>query len=261
MSITVDAERVDFSNGVRRRIMENVATEAPVNIYVNDDYLITLLATPRLQKQLAIGWLFDERVLLSWDNVKEVIQHQNNVRVTTKRPLGEKRWKVVGMTRILTTSGGLSSNQFLKGIQQKGRKVVKSDYKVEARDITRMVQKLNDISELFKSTGGTHSAALFEGGELAASAEDIGRHNAIDKTIGIGVQSNLDFYKCILVSSGRQPANMVLKAANMGIPIVASKASPIHSGIIAAENTGVTLIGFVRYQRMNIYTHPNRILT
>lgn len=261
MSITLDAERIDISTGDRQGIEEKVAMESPVNIYVNDNYLITLLATPKLQKELAVGWLFDEGVLQSWEEVKGVTLDKNNVRVMTKKTLPEKRLNVVGMTRILTTACGLSINKFLKVIKQKGSNPVKSDYTVVARKIVRMVHRLDEISELFKSTGGTHAAALFEEGELTASAEDIGRHNAIDKTIGIAVQSDVDFSKCTLVSSGRQPADMVLKAAKMGIPILASKASPIRSGIIAAKKTGITLTCFVRQQRMNVYTHPGRILT
>lgn len=261
MSVTVDAERIDLSTGVSRKIEEQVAMEAPVNIYINGEYLITLLATPKLQKQLALGWLFDEGVLQSWGEVEDVTVDQNNVTISTKSPLPEEKLKVVGVTRILTTACGLSINKFLKVIRQNGKADIRSDYKVLASDIVGMVQQLDEISGLFKSTGGTHASALFEDGKLVASAEDIGRHNAIDKTIGIAVQSNVDFSKCVLVSSGRQPADMVLKVARMGIPVLASKASPIRSGIIAAEKTGVTLICFVRQQRLNIYTYGNRILT
>lgn len=261
MSITIDAERIDVFTGVRDTIEEQVALEAPVNIYINDEYLITLLATPRLQKELALGWLFDEGVLQSWEEIEHVVADQDNVMVTTKNPVQEEKLSVVGMTRILTTACGLSINKFLKIISQKDKRSIKSDYRVVAGDIVRMVHQLDERSESFKLTGGTHGSALFEEGKIVSFAEDIGRHNAIDKTIGIAVQSNVDFSKCVLVSSGRQPADMVLKTSRMGIPILASKAAPIRSGIIAAEKTGVTLVCFVRQHRMNIYTHPNRILT
>jgi formate dehydrogenase accessory protein FdhD len=137
---------------------------------------------------------------------------------------------------------------------------VKSDYRVKAGVIIRMLQELDGRSKLFKLTGGTHASALFEDGRLVAFAEDVGRHNAIDKVMGIAVQSKVDFSRSVLVSSGRQPADMVLKAARMGIPILASKASPIRSGIIAAKKTGVTLICFVREHRMNVYTHESRVV-
>ncbi|MFW6111311.1 MAG: formate dehydrogenase accessory sulfurtransferase FdhD [Thermoproteota archaeon] len=261
MSILLDAERIDISTGTRQRIEEPVAMEAPVNVYINGNYVITLLSTPRLQRELAVGWLFDEGVLRSWEEIEGIILRRNNVRVTTKNPLPEERLSVVGMTRILTTACGLSINKFLKVIKQKCKDPIKSDYTVEARGILRMVKNLDEIAELFKATGGTHAAALFEEGELKASAEDIGRHNAMDKTIGIAVEEGVNFSRCTLISSGRQPADMVLKAVNMGIPILATKASPIRSGIIAAKKTGITLICFVRQHRMNVYTHNDRILT
>jgi len=260
MSVNVEAKRIDLLTGTRRRIVEPVAIEAPINIYLNDRYLITLLATPQLQKELALGWLFDEGVLQSPDEIRSVAVNVNNIQVETKEPLQEERLRVVGVTRILTTACGLSARKFLKVIGEAVKASVSSDYKAKAGDIIRMLQKLEDSSELFKQTGGTHASMLFDDGELVAFAEDISRHNAIDKAIGIAFLQKADFSRCVLVSSGRQPADTVLKAAKMGIPILVSKASPIRSGIIAAEKTGVTLVCFVREHRMNVYTHPDRIL-
>ena len=261
MSIAVHAERIELPTGVRKTVEEPVAMEVPINIYVNDRYLITLLATPRLERELALGWLFDEGVLQTLDEIKEVTVNRNDVTVMTKEPLQEERLQVVGVTRILTTACGLSINKFLKVMSETRKALIRSDYEVRAGEIIRMIQELDDQSKLFKLTGGTHASALFEEGRLVAFAEDIGRHNAIDKVIGAAIQSKVNFSRCVLVSSGRQPADMVLKVARMGIPILASKASPIRSGIIAAKKTGVTLICFVREQRMNVYTYPNRILT
>jgi FdhD protein len=213
-----------------------------------------------LQKELALGWLFDEGVLQSLDEIKQVTVKDNDIAVMTKRPLPEERLRVIGVTRILTTACGLSISKFLRVIGETVEEHVKSDYRVKAGVIIRMLQELDDRSKLFKLTGGTHASALFEDGRLVAFAEDVGRHNAIDKVIGIAVQSKVDFSRSVLVSSGRQPADMVLKAARMGIPILASKASPIRSGIIAAKKTGVTLICFVREHRMNVYTHESRVV-
>ena len=261
MSMTVKAERIELLTGVRKAIEDPVAMDVPINIHVNDRYLITLLATPRLQRELALGWLFDEGVVQSLNEIKEVTVDQNDVTVVTKEPLQEERLQVVGVTRMLTTACGLSISKFLKVMGEMGKALIRADYKVRAVDVIRMIQELDDQSRLFKSTGGTHASALFEEGKLVALAEDIGRHNAIDKVIGIAVQSKVDFSKCVLASSGRQPADMVLKVARMGIPILASRASPIRSGIVAAKKTGVTLICFVREQRMNVYTYPSRIST
>jgi len=259
MSVIVRVEKINTRTCTREIVEEPVAMEAPLNVFVNDKYVITLLATPKLQKELALGWLFTEGVLQSLDEIKKVVKNQDYVKVMTRQPINGETLRAVGVTKILTTACGLSVSKFLKTISEGGKQMVKSDYKVESSDIVKMVQEL-DKSKLYRSTGGVHAAALFEEGKLVAFAEDVGRHNAVDKAVGIAIQSKVKFSRSILVSSGRQPADMVLKAAKMRIPIVVSIAGPIRSGIIAAEKTGVTLVCFVKKQEMKVYTHPGRIL-
>lgn len=259
MSVVVRVKKIDTRTYARKMVKEPVATEAPLNVFVNDKYVITLLATPKLQKELALGWLFTEGVLQSLDEIKEVVKNQDYVKVMTRQPINGETLRAVGVTRILTSACGLSVSKFLRTISEGGKQMVKSDYKVEATDIIKMVQEL-DSSMLYQSTWGVHVAALFEEGKLVAFAEDVGRHNAVDKAVGIAIQSKVKFSRSVLVSSGRQPADMVLKAVNMGIPIIVSIAGPIRSGIIAAEKTGATLVCFVKNQEIKIYTHAGRIL-
>ena len=260
MSVIARVEKINIRSNTRKIVEEPVAMEAPVNILVNDDYVITLLATPEFKRELALGWLFDEGVLQSLDEVRQVVVNQDSVNVVTEHPIKEERLRVVGVSRLLTTACGLSASKFFRIIGEEGWQLVESNYKVKAGDIIKMTQKI-DEGKLYRSTGGVHVAALFEEERLVALAEDVGRHNTIDKVVGIGIQSKVNFSNSVLVSSGRQPADMVLKAARMGIPIVVSIAAPIRSGVIAAEKTGVTLACFVRKQQMNVYTHPSRILT
>ena len=132
---------------------------------------------------------------------------------------------------------------------------------VKARVISESVKRLNILAEEFRKTGGVHVAALYStSGELAALSEDVGRHNAVDKVIGVGTAKKLIFEILFLALSGRLTGDIVLKAARMRIPIVASMAAAINSGVEAAQLTGITLIGFVRGKRMNVYTHPERIV-
>ncbi len=259
MSTTVTVERIDTHSNTRKRIEEPVALEAPINIFVDNHYVITLLATPEFQKELALGWLFDEGILQSLGELEKVEVQHDSVKVMLTHPIEEEKLRAVSVSRLFTTACGLSAREFFDTIGGGGKQLVVSDYQVKAADLIEMVQKLNE-ARLFRASGGVHTAALFEEENLVALAEDVGRHNAIDKVVGIGIQSGVDFSNSMLASSGRQPADMVLKAARIGVPIVASRAAPIRSGIIAAEEAGVTLVCFVRDQRMNVYSHPHRIL-
>jgi len=140
--------------------------------------------------------------------------------------------------------------------------ITKLDMKptVKAEVISQSVRRLNTIAKQFRETGGVHVAALYSmDGELAALAEDVGRHNAVDKVVGAGATKNMEFKNLFLALSGRLTGDIVLKAARMRIPVIASLAAAISSGLEAAQLTGVTLIGFVRGRRMNVYTYPERI--
>ena len=259
MSVPVRVERINLPSNQRESVMEQVAMEAPINLFVNGEYVITLLATPELQRELALGWFFDEGVLESLDEVKDIVVNGDSINLITEYPLKKERLQVVGVSRLLTTACGLSASKFFRVINQEGKRFVESDYKVKASDIIEMIKTL-EKGKLHQMTRGVHVAALFEKGRLVALAEDVGRHNTIDKIMGIGILSRIRFSNSIVVSSGRQPADMVLKVARMRIPLVVSLAGPIRSGIIAAQNTGVTLVCFVRQQQIKIYSHPDRIL-
>lgn len=251
-------EKVNLRFGSREAVEEPVAVEAPVNIYVNDEHVVTLLATPEYQKELAIGWLFDEGVLRSLDEIKDIRVKENDVKVYTKADV-KMRLKATTMVKLITTACG-SIGDFLKLLDRTVKPFVKSDYSIKANDVLNMVQELNERSKTFRLTGGTHSAILFCDKKIVAFAEDVGRHNAVDKVIGVAIQSKVDLGKCAVACSGRMTVDMPLKVARVGIPIIASITGPTYSAITAAEKTGVTLICFVRGQRMNVYTYPNRIL-
>ncbi|MHA2406316.1 MAG: formate dehydrogenase accessory sulfurtransferase FdhD [Candidatus Hermodarchaeia archaeon] len=137
---------------------------------------------------------------------------------------------------------------------------IKSSLSLSPAIIRDAVHSLSGAMPLYKQTGGTHGAALTdtEGNSLEL-AEDVGRHNAVDRVIGKAFRSGLDFSELLLVCSGRLTGDLVLKAAVAQIPFVASISAGISSGIELAEAAGITLIGFVRGARMNIYTHPDRL--
>jgi FdhD protein len=134
-----------------------------------------------------------------------------------------------------------------------------SELKIPAKVIIDGVQRLSQMP-LYSRTGGTHCAILFApDGQLLCSSEDIGRHNSVDKTIGGALMKRVDFRRCWLAVSGRLPADMVVKPALVGIPLVASISAPTLNGVRTGEKSGMTVVGFVRGGRLNCYSHPERI--
>ena len=239
LTVNVKALRINLRKKLIEEVEESVARETSIKIYVNDSHLVTLFASPSQLKELAIGWLLSQGIIKSVDEINEVKVEEDIVKIKCTSKI-ETRIKLAETSKI-------------------PKLIVKSKYRVKAEEILRLADMLNRLSKVFKVTGGTHSAAISEDRKLVAFAEDVGRHGAVDKAIGIAALRKADFSKSILVSSGRQPAGMVLKAAHVGIPIVASIAAPLDSGVEVAKKTGITLIGFVRRQRMNIYSNPERV--
>jgi len=251
-------KKIDLSKNSVKHVEELVATEAPIDIFMNDTRVATLHCSPTNLEELGIGWLLSHAVIASVDEVDDVKAGDNDVRINCRRK-AEAQNKAVQITKSVHSSYDSAVEGFPSSFDKITTPFVSSDYKIEAENILRYVKVLNEKSSIFKSTGGTHSAAIFYRGRLVAFAEDIGRHNAVDKAIGITAKKKIRFSTCTMISSGRQPANMVMKAARTGVPILASVAAPIHSGIDVAVKTGVTLVCFARGQRMNVYSHPERV--
>jgi len=257
-SIEAKVKKINLREKSVKFVDEPIAVEAPVNLYVNGQHAVTLFSLPTQLKELGIGWLLSQAIARSIDEIISVQVKENNVKISCNGKV-ETRMKTAKTMRIVDSSCGSTIEDFLFLIDRMTKPFASSDYVVKAEEILQFVKVLNEKSALFKLTGGTHSAAIFHEEKLGAFAEDIGRHNAVDKVIGAAAEKKVEFSKCVIVSSGRQPANMVLKAARVGIPIVASIAGPVYSGVDVAIKTGVTLICFVRGQRMNVYSYPERV--
>lgn len=257
-SVEAKIKKINLREKSVKFVDEPIAVEAPVDIYVNGRHVVTLFSLPTQLKELGIGWLLSQAIVKSIDEIISVQVKENNVKISCSGKV-ETRIKAAKTMKIVDSSCGSTIDDFLFLIDRMIKPFANSDYGVKAEKILQFVKVLNEKSTLFKLTGGTHSAAIFHEEKLVAFADDIGRHNAVDKVIGAAAEKKVEFSKCVIVSSGRQPANMVLKAARVGIPIVASIAGPVYSGVDVAIKTGVTLICFVRGQRMNVYSYPERV--
>jgi FdhD protein len=261
----IQVSRIDVSTQKLEQKRDFVAEETPLHIFLNQTHYVTILCSPNQLKELAIGHLLSEGVLKSINEIREIRLEKGGKCIVRLKPDidVEKRISISQpFTRLIVSACGSPDYWPLsKLIDRLSLTKVKLGLTVEARIISESVKQLNTLAETFRKTGGVHVAALYSAsGELLTFSEDVGRHNAVDKVIGAGASKKLDFEKSFLALSGRLTGDIVLKSARTRIPIVASMTAAINSGLEAAQRTGITLIGFVRGKRMNVYTHPERLV-
>ncbi|MFY9132385.1 MAG: formate dehydrogenase accessory sulfurtransferase FdhD [Candidatus Methanoculleus thermohydrogenotrophicum] len=222
-----------------REVHDDIIVEDNVRLFLNGKYLTTLVASPDRLGDLGAGFVICEGLA---DEVDSVEVSGMDIYVTAP---------VEKDVHLEMESSG--------GYRVLGEpKEVSSSITVTADDIRAVTAAIE--SDTWRRTGGVHCSVLFCDGELITRACDIGRHNTVDKVVGYAALHGIDRSTCVLGCTGRQPAGMVAKAANAGIPIVASRAASTDRGIITAEQAGLTLICFSRGERFTIYTHPERVV-
>ena len=257
--------RIDVAANKMEQKTDYVADETPLHLFLNKTHYATILCLPTALKELAVGYLLSEGVLKSVDEIRQIrFGKGGECEVRLKPDIDvEKRVSVSQpFTRlVLSACGSPDYWPLSKLIDRLEFHSIPLGLTVKAKVILESVRRLNTLAETFRKTGGVHIAALYSpDGEIITYAEDVGRHNAADKVIGTAALKKLNFSTVFLASSGRLTGDIVLKAARMRIPIVASMTAAVNSGVEAAKRTGLTLIGFVRGTRMNVFTYPERII-
>jgi len=261
----VRVSRIDVAKHSIERRKDLVAEETPLYVFLNQTHYVTILCLPTQLKELAVGYLLSEGVLKSVDEIQEVrLGKAGKCQVRLQPEINvEKRVSITQpFTRlVLSACGSPDYWPLSKLIDRLDLRKLPLGFTVKAEVVSESIRRLNTLAETFRKTGGVHVAALYsQNGELITHSEDVGRHNAVDKVIGTAALEKLNFSNCFLASSGRLTGDVVLKAARVGIPVVASLTAAVSSGVEAAERTGQTLIGFVRGTRMNVFTYPERII-
>jgi FdhD protein len=256
----VDIVKIDLSTGTAEKKTDDVAEETPLHLFVNSTFWVTILCTPANIKELAVGHLLSEGILKAIDEIEQVTvkEAENTCYVKLKSDIRvEDRISLSRLhARVIVSACGAGSPYQYKGKTP----IVESNITVNANIIFESVKQLNFKATGFRQTGGLHVAAIYSSdGSLVSLAEDVGRHNAVDKVIGVAALNKVDFSKCFLALSGRISGDVAFKAAKVGLPIVASLTAALSSGITMAESSNLTLAGFVRGKRLNVYTIPKRI--
>jgi FdhD protein len=225
------------------------------------------MRTPGSDFELAAGFLFTEGILQNKNQISAIKhcgrfgQLKNTVRVDLQNNV-EVNLKKIERNFYTTSSCGVCGKSSIEALETGAKRIEQSDFpKVSAEIIYQLPEKLRQSQKVFDETGGLHAAALFDAdGNLGELREDVGRHNAVDKLIGAQfLYGNLPLHDKILFLSGRASFELVQKAVMAQIPVIAAVGAPSSLAVSAAENFNVTLLGFVRDNRFNIYTQPDRI--
>ncbi|MCK5581408.1 MAG: formate dehydrogenase accessory sulfurtransferase FdhD [Candidatus Omnitrophica bacterium] len=234
-----------------------VAMEVPFTVNALDKELATLLSTPRHLEDLVRGFLFTSGLINDVEDIETIsIDTRCWVADIKLNPLIQEKDMLFRKLYTSGCGGGVLLQNVLKNEESLK---ISSDIRIRSVDINRMMSDFQKRSEVFLKTGGTHSAALADCKDMLIFREDIGRHNAVDKVIGQALSQQIPFGDKIILTSGRVSTEIIFKMQKCQIPIIVSKSAPTGRAVRLAENFGITLIGFARGQRMNIYSGEERV--
>lgn len=240
-----------FSGGDWRRDLTTVPSEMSLTIFINGQETVTILCTPNKLTHLVLGFLYSERII---DNMQEVA----SIRVCEDEPIADVRLNKTEYTapprRILTS--GCGSSVSFKTQEQK----VDSDLVATPEEVLSLMKQLYQQQNLFQLGGGIHCSALCDRKQILVLAEDIGRHNTLDKIMGECLMRGLPTQDCILLTTGRITSEMLLKAARMQTPIIVSRSSPTERAISLGNDLNITVIGYARGSHLSVFSKEERLL-
>lgn len=247
---------VKIKENTKSSLEDFLAEEVPLTIFLEDKELVTLLCMPSDLEDLVRGFLFTSGLIKKPIDIKSIIINQEQwvAYVSLANP-GIMEGLVF---KRLFTSGCGRGTLFYNAADIINRVKIVSDFAIEAIKINELLTEFQKKSEVYLKTGGVHSAALADQENILFFKEDIGRHNAIDKVIGSGL-SDGGFKNKILISSGRISSEVLFKVQKAGIPVIVSHSAPTNQAVKLARDMDITLVGFARVSRMNIYSFEERI--
>lgn len=235
----------------------DIICEKAVTLTVNGDEWVEFMCTPAHLDDLAIGFLYNEELITGVEDIADlrVCQTEDNIDVwlssSIEKPMN---WK-----RTSGCTGGFTSvdiTQMTRHSSQKAKSLIST---ISAEEICSLSASLLSSQPIYSRTGGVHSSAISDGRTILHVAEDIGRHNTLDKLAGFALRNQLTPHQTIILTTGRLSSEMLQKAVRLNASIVISRTSPSSLSIDYADLLGVTLIGYARRNSFRVYTHHKRI--
>ncbi|MDD6238510.1 MAG: formate dehydrogenase accessory sulfurtransferase FdhD [Oscillospiraceae bacterium] len=239
------------SRGQSFRYPDDLVAEHTMEIYLNDTPAYEVVCSPTDLPELVLGRLLSNGVIQSTDEVELLYLCENGLRAKVYLPKWEPATEHPGVEQVSTCCTGNRTIADLFRNQTPPRHLRPIAY--EQRWIFRLAEAMKEDMPLYAATHGTHSCLLMHKGEILRRAEDIGRHNALDKVLGWALMQGIPLEECIVYTSGRIPVDMVMKVIRAGVPVLASKAMPTRESVLLAEEFGLSLIGAARKDSMVVF--------
>ena len=237
-----------FTRDSRESATDPVMVEETIELIVNGTKLSSIVTTPDLHKELAVGYMLTEGAVKDKNDIEEVLEKDGRVNLKIRSFERFDLWYELRSSGCIGVNWDKRDEDVFLPVSQ--------TFSIDV--LLDSMKYLYDETQ--DQTGGAHSASLVAAdGNLKYKALDIGRHNAIDKVVGMAVLKGDDLTKVFLISSGRQPAGMVMKAVRAGIPLIISKAAPISSGIDSAIRSNITLCCFANTEKVKVFSAVDRI--
>ena len=226
-----------------------IVREHAATLFVNGEPWLTFICSPIALEALAIGFLFNENVITSLAEVKDL-----NLTDEGRRIEVQLNHHTTKPTQFHRTSTGVSLQPHLVA------RKVGADLSIQARKVITLYDQLMAQQTLHDQVGGFHSAGLSDGEGIPIIVEDLGRHNCVDTLAGLYLLQGAQFTPRALLLSGRISSEMVYKTLALSIPLIVSRTSPTSLAVEIAESAGITLIGYLRKGQFDVYSHPERIV-
>jgi FdhD protein len=244
---------ISLGPGSPQAIDGEVVQEGQVCISVNGEELATFMCTPCDLESMALGFLANEGVIDHLDDVRHLRLSQQNSCVDVwlqdvSRELPQRRIITAGC------GGGVTFDDLSQRYEP-----LLSDVGATPKQLASLMRQMQLGADLYRRARGIHTAVLATPEQLLLQVEDIGRHNCLDKLHGLAMQQDIDTQGKILMSSGRISSEMINKARRLGTPIVCSRTSPTSLSVALAEAWQITIVAYLRQDRMRVYTHPQRL--
>jgi FdhD protein len=251
---TLPIRYVSVDGSKPREIEGDIVEEGLVCISVNGEELATFMCTPADLDKLALGFLFNERIIHGLDDIRQI--HVSKATTCVDVWLRDMNYERPSRAIVTSGCGGGVTFDDLSGRHDP----LTSTQNANPEQVADLMQQMLLGAESYKQARGIHTAALADGDQLLLQVEDVGRHNCLDKLCGAALQQGIETKDKVLLSSGRISSEMINKARRLQTPIVCSRTSPTSLSVALAESWNMTIVAYIRNKRMRIYTHPERIL-